>query len=345
MAFQRRRPRVETAFAAWGQDIAGKHPLQVSTARTPRIELRHLRYFLVVSEELHFRHAAERLHMTGPALSATIRQLEDELGLILLDRTTRGAALTKAGKVLAVEARRVLASVDRAIAETRRSGELGYELRVASSPWLPLERLFGFLRPLGAADMDALVRVSYMFAPEQQQRIAAAELELGIFPWIRPIPSLDHEPLYVGEYLRAFMAADHPLAAEPIFRPRDELREETLFALAEANPPLTVWLRRQAERAGYRFNGVAQGGDGGIRDTLLAIAAGIGVALLPVSVQGAGELGGTVVSRPLEPPLQLPDMVVAWSSRPRIRMKPILERVRTLAGELYAASQLEPLSQ
>ena len=187
--------------------------------------------------------------MTGPALSATIRQLEDELGLVLLDRTTRGAALTKAGKVLAVEARRVLASVDRAIAETRRSGELGYELRVASSPWLPLERLFGFLRPLGAADMDALVRVSYMFAPEQQQRIAAAELELGIFPWIRPIPSLDHEPLYVGEYLRAFMAADHPLAAEPVFRPRDELREETLFALAEANPPLTVWLRRQAEKS------------------------------------------------------------------------------------------------
>lgn len=303
--------------------------------------MRHLRYFLVVSEELHFRHAAERLHMTGPALSATIRQLEDELGLILLDRTTRGAALTKAGKVLAVEARRVLASVDRAIAETRRSGELGYELRVGSSPWLPLERLFGFLTPLRERNADALVRVSYMFAPEQHQHLASAELELGVFPWIRPLQSLEHEPLYVGEYLRAFMAAGHPLAAEPIFRPRDGLRAETLLALAEANPPLTVWLRRTAEKAGYRFNGVAQGGDGGIRDTLLAVAAGIGVALLPTSVQSAGELSSTVVSRPLEPPLQLPDMAVAWSSRPRIRMKPTLERVQVLARELYAASQAE----
>jgi len=297
----------------------------------------------VLSEELHFRHAAERLHMTGPALSATIRQLEDELGLVLLDRTTRGAALTKAGKVLAVEARRVLASMDRAIAETRRSGELGYEVRVGSSPWLPLERLFGFVQPLRKANTDALVRVSYMFAPEQQQRLAAAELELGIFPWIRAIPSLEHEPLYVGESLRAYMAADHPLATEPIFRPRDELREETLLALSEANPPLTVWLRRAAERAGFRFNGVAQGGDGGIRDTLLAVAAGLGIAFLPASVQGAGELSTTVVSRPLEPLLQLPDMVVAWSSRPRVRMKTTLERVRALARELYAASQAEPL--
>jgi len=72
------------------------------------MELRHLRYFVAVAEELHFRKAAERLHVAQPAVSEQIRKLEQELGVRLFDRTQRSVALTTAGTALFEEARHVL---------------------------------------------------------------------------------------------------------------------------------------------------------------------------------------------------------------------------------------------
>src|SRR5881398_3477585 len=78
------------------------------------MELRHLRYFVAVAEELHFRRAAERLHVAQPAVSEQVRKLEQELGVDLLARTPRQVTLTEAGAAMLDESRRVLQLAERA---------------------------------------------------------------------------------------------------------------------------------------------------------------------------------------------------------------------------------------
>ena len=86
------------------------------------IELRHLRYFVAVAEELHFGRAAERLHLAQPPLSQQIRKLEELLGYPLFIRTSRSVSLTTAGEALLQRARRTLRNVQRDIDETRSIG-------------------------------------------------------------------------------------------------------------------------------------------------------------------------------------------------------------------------------
>src|ERR1700727_3798521 len=86
------------------------------------IELRHLRYFVAVAEELHFGRAAERLHVAQPPLSQQIRKLEDLLGYPLFTRTSRSVSLTVAGEALLQRAQRTLRNVQRDLDETRGIG-------------------------------------------------------------------------------------------------------------------------------------------------------------------------------------------------------------------------------
>src|SRR5262245_19066332 len=99
------------------------------------MDLRHVRYFVAVAEELHFSRAATRVHVAQPALSRQIRALEDELGVRLFERDRRRVALTTAGAAFLDEARFLLERVERAVEVARRAdrGELG-SLRIGYVP-------------------------------------------------------------------------------------------------------------------------------------------------------------------------------------------------------------------
>ena len=88
-----------------------------------RIDIRHLRAFLAVAELLHFRQAAERLNLAQPALSRTIQQLEDAIGVPLLTRNNRQVELTEPGRIFLEESRKLMAQLDLAISNTRRAGQ------------------------------------------------------------------------------------------------------------------------------------------------------------------------------------------------------------------------------
>src|SRR5580658_11136652 len=86
------------------------------------MELRHLRYFVAIGEELNFTRAAERLRIAQPPLSQQIRQLEQELGVTLLQRNSRPVRLTEAGELLLARARALLAELEITVADVRRIG-------------------------------------------------------------------------------------------------------------------------------------------------------------------------------------------------------------------------------
>src|SRR5262249_29779084 len=122
--------------------------LRCSVYKSGIMELRHLRYFVAVAEELHFSRAARQLNISQPPLSQQIRQLERELDVSLFHRTKRHVTLTDAGRVLLAEATRVLAQTDHVAHAVQRAsrGEVGH-LSIGFTPSTDLEVLPRVLRP------------------------------------------------------------------------------------------------------------------------------------------------------------------------------------------------------
>ena len=248
------------------------------------MELRHLRYFVAVAEERHFGRAAERLHMAQPPLSQQIRQLEAELGLTLLTRTTRRVDLTPAGAAYLERAREILGAVDAAAHEAASiaSGRRGRLLIgcVGSATYSLLPALARTLRA-------ELPEVEFgfrgeMLSPDQAAALIDGSLDLGL---LRPLPtgnsggpglSITH---LRQESLLVAMPQDHRFAGRRRVRIADLDGEGLVIHAGSGRSAMNAMIQELFDSAGIRSHIAHEVAE---TSTLVTfVAAGLGVAIVP----------------------------------------------------------------
>jgi DNA-binding transcriptional LysR family regulator len=277
------------------------------------VELRHLRYFIAVAEELNFSRAADRLHMAQPPLSAAIRQLERDLGLDLLIRTTREVRLTDAGRTFLEGARRTLAEAERAAEDAKRAqaGELG-RLRIAYS-W---STRFESLPVLGRAFRASHPAVQLLTQEMWNARMAPAfrngsiDLALSLCPEI--VAELELAPIR-KERLVVLMPERHPLAGEQAIPLSALADEEFVLFPREIAPRLHDTFVAIYRRAGFeprlRNESFHTGWDVGVLSEIPA------VALAPQSV--AADLPEGIAAVALSEPTDSLETCLMWRSDER----------------------------
>lgn len=244
------------------------------------MELRRLKYFLAVAEELHFGRAAERLHMAQPPLSAQIRKLEEELGVQLFLRTSRAVALTEAGRNFYAGARRTVGEIDKVVLSTQRvdRGELG-RLSLGFVSSLALTVLPRLMQPLRATlpglELDLRQYSSGRTISEDIERNA---LDLG---FIRP-PA--HGPGVVSRTLLSDPAvlavpSNHWLAQRRSARVEELSTEGFILFSPPQGLPVHQIMLRICRQAG--FEPVATQRVDDVYAMLGLVAAGLGIAFLP----------------------------------------------------------------
>jgi DNA-binding transcriptional LysR family regulator len=278
------------------------------------METRELRYFVTVAEELHFGRAAQRLGIAQPPLSRAIQQLERRMGAPLLDRTSRGVALTPAGEVLLREGRAALAAVEAADRRTRRAA-----LATTGRPGIVLvtkagasSELLSKLLAAYAAEPDCVTVDILLCGPGEQEHLlrdGRADVALLHLPF-DSVAGLDTEPLHTEGQI-AVLPAGHPLTG------RTDLRVGDVTSLPGL--PLPRWPATDGA--------VADGPGPIVRDhtqLLQLIALGRTVAVMPESVRG--RLTDSLAVVPL---LDAPTVttVIAWP--PHSSSRPLADLVRT----------------
>jgi DNA-binding transcriptional LysR family regulator len=247
------------------------------------VELRHLRYFVAVAEELHFRKAAERLHVAQPAVSEQVRKLEEELGVRLFDRSQRSVALTNAGVALLEEARRVLRHAEVAQQAARSAGaEATTRLRIGCLPDSLPASVPRALRQLAISAPRVQVDLTTGSSLRLIEDVRARRLDAIVTSL--PAPTQGLRVTNLGEEgAVVVLPATHPHAVEATVA-LERLAPSRLVVLPrDANPAFHNGIVAICHRAGLSptFVEVAEPR---VEHVLLSVAAGAGLALLPETV-------------------------------------------------------------
>lgn len=244
------------------------------------MEIRHIRYFVAVAEQLNVRMAAERLHVTQPAVSRQIHDLEDELGVQLFDRTARGLRLTEPGQAFLSDGRKILAMAAQAKRHAKLIGQgLRGQLRIGlveSAGWDGL-----IPRAIGDFQREApgvSLQLSPLVTPRQIDALEAGELDAGVMYALEPLPeAYDMVPLARHDVILAVPADAPPLQAATI-RAADLNGQPFVLFHRSVYPAYYDRLLAACQRAGLTPHIVQEVGSEGAELTL--VSAGIGIAIV-----------------------------------------------------------------
>jgi len=274
------------------------------------MELRHLRYFVAVAEELSFTRAAERLHIGQPPLSQQIQALEAEIGARLLERNKRRVLLTEAGRLFLADARRMLALAEQAKETAHRAhmGEAG-ELRVGFTFSTPFTPLFAkVVRRYRQAYPRVLLSFQEMATLHQLAKIESRELDVG---FVRPASmQLPHKVALTklrSDPLRLVLPADSPLARQNSIAVKDLAGQAFVVFPKDAGTGIYHQIFELCRAAGFTPHIAMEAGE---PSTIIGlVAAGCGISVLPGSFEGIHMEG--VVYRPLADPEATTSMLLA----------------------------------
>ena len=274
------------------------------------MELRHLRYFVTVAEELHFGRAAAKLFIAQPPLSQQIQQLERELGVPLLARTSRRVQLTPAGEAFLTEARQILESVRVAADTAKRAarGDTGW-LGIGFAASATYDLLPAVLHDFRASFPEVSLSLQELNAVEQAAALRDKTIHVGFARPYAQRPELVVSAVQREPFLTAFPEA-HFLADNTPLR-LSALAGEPFISFPELpKPSYAEAVRLACESAGFTPRVVQEVRE--MQTALSLVAAGFGVALLPASVRHLHRDG--VVYRPLEEPAPRTELAVVSRS-------------------------------
>lgn len=301
------------------------------------VELRQLRYFQAVAEELGFSRAALRLRIAQPALSRAVQELEKELGVELLARTRRSVALTPAGRVLLDETTLVLQRLEEAARRVQRTaaGEEG-ELRLGYIG-APTQAFLGRIVKEFRRRFPRVTVVLEERTPERVwEMVARGRLAIGLTRPVRAHQALGLPSLLLRrERLCAALPADHPLAASPSIRWRQLAAEPLIVLSRREGVSLHDAVLVACRQAG--FPPQLAHTPSLISTVLSYVEAGAGIGVVSDGIASLGD-GQPIVFRPLAPAHTV-DLVMVWASR---EDPPAAAAFRQLVQEWMDSDQLWP---
>lgn len=293
-------------------------PCSILKSYGETMELRHLRYFVVVAEEGHFTRAAERLGMQQPPLSQQIRALEQMLGFDLFRRHPKGAALTAGGAAFLQEARAILENVDAAVVRATRASSgavgrlsVGFTSSAAAHPFIPQ-----LMRAYREAWPDVMLDFREGNAAELTEALVHDQLDVAFLrrPVDRPDALAFHRLL--EEELLLVLPVGHPALPRTRSRrrpavPLSALRDERFILVRRSGAPgMYAELVEACVQAGFVPN-VAIEVERMLTNISL-VAAGAGVSAVPASMQGFHDENVVYCSIKDAPPSLAAPLTLAW---------------------------------
>lgn len=303
------------------------------------MEMRQIRYFVAVAEQLHFGNAAKKMFVSQPALSQQVRLLEDEIGVELFVRTKRQqqhrVELTEAGKVFLVEARRVLQLVENAVETARRIGHQRKTLRLGIYKMLLRERIVEIVQLISSKFPDLEIKMlEFQSFPQVQEAILDEAVDLGIT--ILPLKSAELSSYnMISSGLSVLLPVGHPLANRP-FVYLNDLKYEKWVEIEKSISPIVRDIDAITHNAGFdrSANIVMEVNSFDMLSSMVEL--GMGIAFIP-TVARQQDTPKSVCKKLMDTPDTpfsglLIQQAVAWkTSRP----SPIVVSVCEAVGQYY----------